>query len=386
MTRRPAASRNSPVSERRQVTALMCDLVDSVSLTVRLDPEDMLNVIDIFLSTCTRVIGELGGHITQFQGDGVLAYFGYPRADEDAPANAVHAGLALRAAVQRLDLPLDVTLRMRVGIATGLVVVGDLIGRGMGRTADLVGETPNLAARLQSIAPPNGVVVAKATQSITSGHFVYRDLGMFTLKGFASPIQAFEAVETTPLASRFLTRTRGRTTPLVGREDELDLLRDHWASARVGDGRIVLLRGEPGIGKSRLVEELRAYAADIPHQQMIWFCGPNTTDSALYPISQQLTRLAGFERGDSQAACREKLTRLLAQFEVTAPASQAVIADLAGVVLDASPAIDTMTPDKRKEVILETLIEMIEHRAGTGPALIGTRGCPLGGCDNARAA
>ena len=235
-------------AERRQVTALFCDLVDSVSLTVRLGAEDMMHVVDVYLSACDDIISGLGGTITQYMGDGVLAYFGYPRANEDDAANAVRAALALREAVGRLALFPGLTLQLRIGIATGQVVVSDLVGRGKERHG-VVGETPNLAARLQSAAPPNGILVARSTQRISRGLFRYRDLETFQLKGFAEPVQASEVIEAVAIDSRFLARAQGEAAPMVGRDSELTLIRGCWAAACAGRGRVVLLQGEAGIGK-----------------------------------------------------------------------------------------------------------------------------------------
>jgi class 3 adenylate cyclase/tetratricopeptide (TPR) repeat protein len=356
-------------AERRQVTALFCDLVDSVSLTVRLDPEDMMHVVDVYLSACDDIIVRHGGTITQYMGDGVLAYFGYPRANEDDAANAVRAGLALRDAVGRLELYPGLTLQIRIGIATGLVVVDDLVGRG-DRRHGIVGETPNLAARLQSVAAPDRILVARTTQRITRGLFSYGTLQRFTLKGFTKPIEASEVVGVTPIDSRFLARAEGEASPLVGRERELALIHACWASARIGQGRVVLLQGEPGIGKSRMVEAARRHAADTPHTHTAWYCEANQADSALRPVTWQLARAAGFERGDDAASRHEKLSRLLAQSEPMNPVNLTVLADLLGVPPQPGTAIEAMTPEKRKEVTLDTLLALLDRAASRTPALL----------------
>jgi class 3 adenylate cyclase/tetratricopeptide (TPR) repeat protein len=355
-------------AERRQVTALICDLVDSVSLTLRLDPEDMMNVIEAYLAACDNAIVRHGGYITQYTGDGVLALFGYPRADEDDAANAVRAGMELRDSVAQLGLPRGLTLQTRVGVATGLVVIRGLKGSRGGREVDLAGEAPNLAARLQTIAAPNTIVVSRATQRITRGVFTYRDLGTFALKGFSTPIEAFEPVEAT-VASRFHARARGKMTPLVGRDAELALLLDGWAAARAGKGHVVLLQGEPGIGKSRLIEELRLHTADTPHAESVWYCDPNSSDSALRPISRQLARAAGFGRGDSAATQRNKLGRLLALAGASEPLGQPILADLLGVPAEAVTPVEAMTPEKRKEATQDALLGLMDRWAAARPAM-----------------
>ena len=351
------------------MTALFCDLVDSVKLSVRLDPEDMMQVMDAYLAACERVVSQHAGYVFQYMGDGVLAYFGYPRANEDDPANAVRAGLALRDAVAGLDLPMEIRLQTRVGIATGLVVVSDLSGQGKTRESPLVGETPNLAARLQSAAAPDTVVVAKTTQSLTAGVITYRSIGPFSLKGFETPVEAAEAVEARAVPSRFLARARGKITPLVGREQELRRILGGWAAARAGHGQVVLIQGEAGIGKSRLVEELRAHAADIPHAQVVWHCGPTHGDSALYPIAQQLARAAGFSASDNAAKRPDKLSGLLVRYGETEPLAEAVLGDLLGIPPDARSPLEAMPPEKRREVTLGAVLGMMDRQAGRGPAL-----------------
>ena len=355
-------------AERRQVTALFCDLVDSVSLTVRLGAEDMMQVVDVYLSACDDIVTSFGGTITQYMGDGVLAYFGYPRANEDDAANAVRAGLALREAVGKLALHPGLILQIRIGIATGQVVVSDLLGRSKERHG-IVGETPNLAARLQSAAAPNCILVARTTQRISRGLFRYRALETFQLKGFAEPVQASEVIEAVAVDSRFLARAQGEAAPMVGRDSELTLIRSCWAEACAGRGRVALLQGEAGIGKSRMVEALRQHAADTPHAQTSWYCGPHQADSALRPITRQLARAASFEHGDSAANRHQKLALQLGQSGAINPISLAVLADLLGLPYQA-PEVAAMTPEKRKEVTFDTLLQLLDHSARPTPTLL----------------
>ena len=357
-------------AERRQVTALFCDLVDSVSLTVQLDPEHMMHIIEIYLAACDDIVAEHGGNVVQYMGDGVLAYFGYPRANEDDAANAIRAGLALRDAIGRVKLPWKVVLQARIGIATGLVVISDLIGHRELRGGGIVGETPNLAARLQSIGQPGSVIVADATRRVVGGQFTYRRLGHFSLKGFPAPVQAHEVVEELPIASRFLVRSPGKAVPLFGRQTELALLRNLWARTCRGQGAAALLRGEPGIGKSRMVNELRHRIANTSHGQLIFDCGPNTSDSALYPVTQQLARSAGFERGDSGETRRVRLNELLASHGATDPLGRTVIADLLGIPPDADTPVPSLTPLRRKEITFETLLTVMDQILTDHPSLI----------------
>jgi class 3 adenylate cyclase/ATP/maltotriose-dependent transcriptional regulator MalT len=354
-------------SERRQVTALFCDIVDYVALASSLDPEDTMHVVDVFLAGCEAIITQHSGYIVQYMGDGILAFFGYPNANEDDAVNAVRAGIALRDNAGALELPPGISLHVRVGIATGLVVVAEVAGRPQ---VGIVGETPNLAARLQSMAAPDSVVVVKDTQRITRGSVTYRDLGTFALKGYSAPVQIFEAVEVTADPSRFLARTQGQAAPLVGRERELDVLLRGWAAARAGQGQVIMLRGEAGIGKSRLIEELRRHAADLPRTEVIWYCAPDRTDSALYPIAQLLSREAGFSRGDTEAARAEKFAAFVAANEVREDLGQAVLADLLGVQLAAAPVLQAATPDKRKEVMRGILLGILNRRGAAGPLLL----------------
>jgi class 3 adenylate cyclase/tetratricopeptide (TPR) repeat protein len=371
----PAIPRGLPAgaprrAERRPITVLFCDIVGSVALANMLDPEDMMHVLEVFRTSCDDIIARHSGYIARYLGDGMLAYFGYPSADEEDASHAVRAALALQGAMASLPLPNGITCQVRIGVATGLVVIGDLVSRGEIREVDVVGETPNLAARLQSAAPAGGVIVAETTQRITAGLFRYRPLGPLALKGFDAPVQAFEALDATESGSRSRARAESARTPTFGRDRELQILVDRWSRVRAGEGQIVLLRGEAGIGKSHLVEALRNHVADAPHVQSTWNCGPNTTDSALYPVAEQLARTAGFERGESVDGRRAKLTRLMARFGLTSPLSTAAIADFLGLPPAPSSPLEGLTPDKLKAVTLDALLASLDGWAGHETALL----------------
>jgi class 3 adenylate cyclase len=245
-------------AERRHVSVMFCDLVGSTALSARLDPEDVRAVIASYLSCLAEVITQHQGIIARYMGDGVLAYFGYPRAHEDDAEQAVRAGLALVDAVAKLKADSDAPLQVRVGVATGTVVVGDRIGEGAAKEQAVVGEAPNLAARLQSLAEPGTVMICASTRQLAGGYFEYRDLGPLALKGFTTPVPASVVLGTTGVESRFAAQHMTRLTPLLGRDDEIELLLRRWRQAAQGEGRVVVLTGEPGIGNRTWPLRLRS--------------------------------------------------------------------------------------------------------------------------------
>ncbi len=265
-------------AERRQITVMFSDLVGSTAMSARMDPEDLREVISAYQKCVAETVGRFGGFVAKYMGDGVLIYFGYPQAHEDDAEQAVRAGLQLVAAVG--DLKTHTPLQTRVGIATGLVVVGDLIGAGASQEQAIVGETPNLAARLQGIAEPNTVVVAENTRKLVGNLFELQDLGAQDLKGVAGPVRAWGALRPSSVESRFEALHAGGLTELVGREEELELLLRRWSKAKTGEGQVVLLSGEPGIGKSRLTAALLERIATEPHTRLRYFCSPQHTVSA----------------------------------------------------------------------------------------------------------
>ena len=310
---------------------MFCDLVGSTALSARLDPEDMREIMSAYHHRCAEVISKSGGFVAKYMGDGVLAYFGYPQAHEDDAERAVRCGLALVEAACRIQTSHGATLQVRVGIATGVVVVGDLIGEGAAQEQGVVGETPNLAARLQTLAEPGQVVIAPSTRRLTGGLFEYRDLGRVVLKGLADPIQAWQVLAASAVQSRFEAQHETSLAPLVGREEELELLLRRWNQASQGEGRVVLLTGEPGVGKSRLIAALQERLQSQPHVRIRYFCSPQHTDSALYPIINQLERAARFERGDAPAQKLHKLQTLLAPAVSKQAAEVALLADLLSI-------------------------------------------------------
>ena len=285
-------------AERRQLTVMFCDLVGSTALASRLDPEDLRELLGAYHAAVAEVVSRFGGYVAKYMGDGVLAYFGYPQAHEHDAEQAVRAGLALIDRVSQLESG-GAALASRVGIATGLVVVGDLIGSGEAQERGVVGETPNLAARLQEMAPANAVLVAESTRRLVGDLFDYRDLGAVTIKGLTEPVLAAQVLSESTIESRFEALRSATLSPLVGRGEEVQLLLRRWAQAKDGEGQIVLISGEAGIGKSRIAAALQERLQSERPIRLRYFCSPHRRDSALFPIIAQLERAAGFARDDS---------------------------------------------------------------------------------------
>jgi class 3 adenylate cyclase len=332
--------------ERRYVTVLFSDLVGSTALSTRLDPEDLRDVIAIYQRCVEEAVRRFGGFIAKFLGDGILVYFGYPEAHEDDPEQAVRAGLELVAAVRGLQTPEP--LEARVGIATGLVFVGDLIGTGASQEQAIIGKTPNLAARLQGIAAPNMVVIAESTRKLLGSLFEFEDLGGKDLKGIDGPERAWAVLRANPVDSRFDAFHTTGVTELIGRQEELELLLRRWSKAVTGEGQVVLLSGEPGIGKSRLTAALLERLSGEPHTRLRYFCSPQHTDSALYPIITQMERAAGFAHDDTAPAKLEKLDALLSQ-SYTPPQDRLLFAESLSLQNDGRyPKLD-LTPQQRRQ-------------------------------------
>jgi len=319
---RPAASepKSQDIAERRQVTVMFSDLVGSTALSARMDAEDLREVISTYQKCVAETVQRFGGFVAKYMGDGVLVYFGYPQAHEDDAERTVRAGLELVAAVGALKT--HAALQTRVGIATGMVVVGDLIGSGASQEQAIVGETPNLAARLQGAAEPNGVVIADSTRTLVGNLFELEDLGTQDLKGIAGPVRAWAAVRPSSVESRFEALHASGLTELVGREEELDLLLRRWSTAKTGEGQVVLVSGEAGIGKSRLMAALLERLAREPHTRVRYFCSPQHIDSPFYPIIGRIERAAGFAREDTPT---DKLNKLDAMLARNATSPQAVL-------------------------------------------------------------
>jgi class 3 adenylate cyclase/predicted ATPase len=355
--------------ERRQLTVLFCDLVGSTELAAALDPEDLRAVINAYQACCRDAVERFEGHIAKYMGDGLLAYFGYPSANEGDPERAVRAGLSLVDGVRKLVPGSDRQLEARVGIATGLVVVGDLIGAGAAKEEAVVGETPNLAARLQALAEPGSVVIDPRTRRLIGALFDSVDLGEHRIRGLTEPVQVARVLA--PLSvDRFEALRASELTPLLGRDQEIALLLERWQQASEGEGHVVVLSGEPGIGKSRVVMELKERLAERRPFVLRCDCLPHYRGSALQVVIDELERAAAIHRDDSTALKREKLERHLAGLGPSGQALTPVLAELLAIpASEHSPAL-RLPPQRRKARILEALLTRVRELAASEPLLI----------------
>lgn len=363
----PSSAPSGSVAERRQLSVMFCDLVGSVALAERLDPEDFSDVLAEYHRQATKIVEAAGGLVARYLGDGILAYFGYPVAHEEDAEQAVTAGLELVENVGKLG-PTHDRLRVRIGIATGVVIVGELNKSAQMDQPPIVGETPNLAARLQAIAEPNTVVIDERTRRLTVRLFAYGDLGMQELKGFARPVRAWRVLERSVVESRF-EALHSTDLPLVGRQEELELLSRRWHRATSSEGQVVLLSGEAGIGKSRLTAALQLKLKDEPHATMRYSCSPQHQGSALYPVISQLMRAAGISRDDSDDEKSDKLFSLLVP-SIKDPCDLALIAGLLSIsVKDRYPQVE-LSPQARKLRTFAALRAIIEELTSRAPLLI----------------
>ena len=356
-------------AERRHLTVMICDLVGSTALSARLDPEDMRTVIDAYHAACARIMRTYDGFLAEFRGDGILAYFGYPRAHEDDAERTVRAGLDIIAAVAALKTRAAEPLAVRIGIATGLVIVGNLSSEGALRTHGVVGDTPNLAGRLQGIAEPNMIVIAESTRRLLGNLFELEDLGIRNLKGIAGPVRPWAVLQASSVPSRFEALHATGLTAFVGREEEFELLRRCWFKAAERKGQVVLLSGEAGIGKSRLTTAFLELLAGERHIRLRYFCSPQHTDSALYPIIGQMERAAGLARDDPPQTKLDKLDALLNQTSTNAQ-DAALFAEMLSLPNDGRyPAIE-LSSQQRRQRTLQALVLQMETLARSCPVLM----------------
>ena len=362
-------------AERRQLTVMFCDLVGSTALSTGMDPEDLRDVIASYQNRCSAAIRRYDGFVAKYMGDGILVYFGYPRAHEDEAERSVRAGLDIVNAMAELNAavprPPGVELAVRIGIATGPVIVGDQIGEGTASETAVVGETPNLAARLQALAQPNHIFVSSATRAMLGDQFELEDLGAYELKGFPEPAPVWRVLSARDVESRFAATRTGSTAPLVGRQEEMGLLLRAWDGSCHGRGQVVLIQGEAGVGKSRLVEGLREATA----RDHIWVamrCSPFHTASAFHPIIEHLKRVFGWEPEDTARQHLAKLEAGFAGFKAL-PLSESVrlFADLMSVPVpeDRYPRL-SMTAQQRRDATLDAIVARLIETAKRAPVLI----------------
>jgi predicted ATPase/class 3 adenylate cyclase len=355
-------------AERRQLAVMFCDMVGSTALSASLDPEDMRRVIMAYHACVSAIVKSFQGMVARYMGDGVLVYFGYPQAQEDFAEQAVRAGLALIEAVADLKTGTDAAIQIRVGIATGTVVIGMMAVEGSAEQA-VVGDTPNLAARLQTLAQPGTVLVCANTFRLVRGHFLFRELEPEKIRGWSEAIQFYQVLEAKRIESRFEAAHEMRVPQLVGREEEVDLLLRRWKQAKTGEGRVVMLTGEPGIGKSQITLTIDKKLQSEPHTTLRYYCSPHFVNSALHPVAAQLEWVAGFERGDSPVKRLAKLEDSLAD-SIRNPENVALVANLLLLPPTDFGRLPELTPQQRKEKTLQVLLAQIEQLAARQPVLI----------------
>ncbi|MDE5452931.1 AAA family ATPase [Bradyrhizobium sp. CSA112] len=361
---------NGQVAERRHLTVMICDLVGSTALTARLDPEDMGAVIDAYHAACARITLSYDGFLADFRGDGILAYFGYPRAHEDDAERTVRAGLDIIAAVARLETRAGEPLSVRIGIATGIVVVGDRGGEGKLREHAVVGDAPNLAARLQTLVEPNTVVVAESTRRLLGDHFLLRDLGQHELKGITERVRAWAVEGLLASESRFKAVRPTGLADLIGREAEMDFLLERQRLAWKGDGQIILISGEAGIGKSRLAAALAECITRQPHTQFRYQCSPYHANSALHPVINQLERAAGFKADDTPELRLDKLEALLTLGTTEVQAVAPLFAALLSIPSGGRYPQLVFSPAQQRRRTLAALLDQFEGHARQQPILL----------------
>lgn len=361
-------------AEHRQLTVLFCDLVSSTALSTQLDMEDYLDVIRRYHATCAEVIQRFDGYMAQYLGDGVLVYFGYPIAHEDDPRRAVYAGLgivdALAALNRRLEQEHGVRLTVRLGVHTGPVVIG-AVGTGARQESLAVGQTPNLAAQLQELALPNTIVISDVTYRLISGYFVCQPMALQEVKGWTGPITLYQVQEQTGARGRLDIAEATALTPLVGRDIELNFLLDRWGQVKRGWGQVVVLVGDAGIGKSRLVQALQNRIAAEDHLLLDCRCSPYHQHSALYPVIEMLQRQLRWQADDPLDLKQQKLETLLIQHKLSVADMQPLLSDLLALSRQAGPApLGLMTPIQKRQKTLEALLALVFELAAQRPVLL----------------
>jgi class 3 adenylate cyclase/predicted ATPase len=343
-------------AEYRQITVMFSDLVGSTQLSEKLDPEDLQKLIAAYRKECRTAIKRYGGDVARYLGDGVLAFFSYPRAHEDDAVRAIHAALEIVSGVPKISGP--VTLTCRVGVCSGPVVVGE-IGDSGTWSMDAVGETPNIAARLQTLAAANTVLISESTRRLVSAAFDFEDLGMQELKGVTEPLHVYRVLSAKNIASRFEAAHAGSLTPLIGRSSELSLLLDRWQKVKEGDGQIIFLSGIPGVGKSRLLHELKSHIQQEPHILLHHQCSPYHNQSAFFPVIQQIEQAAQLTAREPDASKLAKLKAYLPRSTENSMEPVLLVANLLSIPLEDRFELSGLTPQQIKNRTISTLVDMI---------------------------
>ncbi len=356
-------------AERRHLTVMFCDLVGSTELSAQFDPEDLSAIVRAYQDCCAGIVSRFEGYVARYMGDGILVYFGYPRAHEDDAERAIRAGLMIVESVGRLAPRPGLKLETRIGVASGLVVVGESVGEASSREQVVMGETPNLAARLQSLASPDSLVISESTRNLAGDLFQYTDIGVHRLKGFDLPVRALRVDGARALESRYEAKSALGVQPIVGRDQELALLLERWRQAKDGEGQVVLLSGEAGIGKSRIVKAVVDHISHEPHFRVSYQCSPYHTDSPLYPTIQQLRRAAGLAPGDSANEQLDKLEGLLRQGSEDPSQAAPLIASLLGLELEHRYGRIDLDAQLQRAKTLEALLSQLAGLAATRPVL-----------------
>ena len=364
-----------PDAERRQITAFYCDLVDSTALSARMDPEDLHDLIWEYRDACQNTVGHYGGFVRGYEGDGIMVYFGYPRAFEDDAERAVRAGVelidALKALHAKPTLPEGMTIRVRIGIATGEVVAGALhVEQGLISRDAAIGMAPNLAARLQTVAAPDSLVICPATHALVKGQFEYRDLGVHALKGLGEPVRVSQVLGIRTSVSRFEAASEGRLAVFVDRHEELDLLFRQWAKVIRGEGRVVCISGEPGIGKSRLTGEFMTRIEAEPYHRVRFQFSPYHQNNALYPITRYLERAAGFDSEDSNEEKLEKLEALLDPYRDLRQQFVPLLASLMSLSTEGRYPPIRLTPQQQKAETMHLLAQQVLALSRQAPVVV----------------
>jgi class 3 adenylate cyclase/predicted ATPase len=356
-------------AERRQVTVMFCDVVDSTQLASALDPEDMIALIRRYQDACAGAIARYEGFVAKFMGDGVLAYFGYPQASEDAAEHAVHSAFAIVDAIRQFKRPDGREFQARIGIATGIVVIGDIVGEGAAREHSIAGETPNLAARLQSLAAPNAILVGYNTHQLLGRRFEYDDLGEHPVKGYAAPIRVWRVLREAVVERRFAATRDARRGAFVGRGEETALLLDRWRQAGQGHGQLVVISGDAGMGKSRQVDMLFESIGSEPCYHVTCQCSPYHTNSALHPVIRHLERAAGFLPDDPDAVRLEKLEALFDKSGGLDASARGLLADLLSLPAAGYPSLE-LSAVQRKTATNGALIRLLQRLADHAPVML----------------